>query len=377
MKYLNKFSEETAYEEYRRSFEGLVPHDVALVGSEVKYYSETSPFYFEAVENTTLKFSYYTTVEYSYDALTWKVLSEAIEVPAGTKVYLMPPDYDSESAQQYARLQATGKYKLGGALYSNIGSRRWYGNEFKENSYLVSLEDLILPNTTNINWFNSLFAKCTNLIKGPRVLYGWYTGPDWSYYAMFSGCTELEEGPAVLMNRDAIRDSEINLNSLYKGCDKINKLTLYSRGYNSNLGPSGGSFTAKFTEVVTSESGEALVNTAFADSLPSHAYKSLFEALPSGWSVVVRNLDTGEDFVYFFVKKSDSAASRYVASKNTTWNQWIAETTDTGFSVGGDGYVMCDGECLFLQGVKVLGSDIINCYGNSPYIKESLVVAES
>ena len=61
---------------------------------------------------------------------------------------------------------------------------------FRENSKLLSAENLIMPATTlTTNCYRTMFYQCTNLVKGPVLPATKLIGG--CYYGIFSGCSSM------------------------------------------------------------------------------------------------------------------------------------------------------------------------------------------
>lgn len=154
-------------------------------------------------------------VQYSRDRSTWKTLSNTstttrtVIVQPGEKIYLRcSANGWGHTSTPSSRNSITGVSKVGGNIMSLLYGSNFTGNEtsfpsgssanfrylLRENSNLLSAEDLILPATQLADaCYSGMFNKCTNLLTAPKLpatvlIYDCYDG-------MFNTCSSLTEAP--------------------------------------------------------------------------------------------------------------------------------------------------------------------------------------
>ena len=97
-----------------------------------------------------------------------------------------------------------------------VGSQHTFRGLFKDNTSLISTENLILPATTLAQrCYHSMFQGCTSLKTAPELPAT--TLADWCYANMFHGCTSLTtapELPATTLAKNCYR-------SMFNGCTSL------------------------------------------------------------------------------------------------------------------------------------------------------------
>ncbi len=128
--------------------------------------------------------------------------SEIILPNAGDRVYFYGTS-GTFSTGYYgdgiSRFGGTGRLKTGGILVTLLGrdggsiSTTCFHSLFERNDALVDASELIMPDETAPNCFDTMFGYCNNLLRGPS-LPTLHISPR-CYQCMFSYCPSLQEAP--------------------------------------------------------------------------------------------------------------------------------------------------------------------------------------
>ena len=187
---------------------------------------------FEAVENTTFKFTK-AGLSYSLDnGKTWASLAANTATPtvnAGNKI-LFKGEMTPSSSNPYGigTFSSTGKYNAMGNVMSLLFGDNFIGQTdltgkndafyslFASNTHLVDASNLKLPATTLTNYcYYYMFDGCTSLTSAPELPATTLANQCYSY--MFNGCTSLTsapELPATTLTNDCY-------NSMFNGCTSL------------------------------------------------------------------------------------------------------------------------------------------------------------
>jgi hypothetical protein len=161
-----------------------------------------------------------TSVSYSTDKISWNTLtinntnqSFSVTLNMGEKLYLKgtgnryAKGYDSG---YYCNFSATGNYVVYGnimsllygddfASHTSFPTNSNYvfgGGLFKNNTTLVSAENMVLPATAMVSsCYHRMFSGCTSLTAAPSLPAT--TLASFCYNYMFNGCTSLTVAPAL------------------------------------------------------------------------------------------------------------------------------------------------------------------------------------
>ena len=137
-----------------------------------------------------------------------------------------------------SRFSSTGRYKVGGFLYSlliinptvlmkpNISSSQNMGLAsgmfaylFYNSSNLVSAEDLLITYAMKSSGYCSTFRKCTSLTKGPQIIATKAVGgSDFSH--AFNGCTSLTQITCLVKNWNYTNTSD-NRSNFYLWVENV------------------------------------------------------------------------------------------------------------------------------------------------------------
>ena len=190
----------------------------------IKFIGYSEPFYVENITNSTETLSIKksnssaptVTVQYSTNGNLWHNLGSTSTtaltktIPAGTKLYLKASTSSwGNASTASSRNSITGVSKVGGNIMSLLYGSDFTGNEtsfpsgssanfrylLRENSNLLSAEDLILPATTLANGcYCGMFSQDRSLVHGPKRLPAEVLTTD-CYRGMFEYCNSLAECP--------------------------------------------------------------------------------------------------------------------------------------------------------------------------------------
>lgn len=215
MKYLKKYQTKSEYDADYYSGKLPFPH-VALVEGHVVYAEqfesetdERTPFYIEAIEDLTVKFSV-NAIEYSLDNSLWESLPVNTETPtvsAGNKIYFRAKGLTSSSSTGIGTFTISGKCNLGGNIMSMqngadflnsraILSTYRFSKLFYAQAKIINAKRLILP----AQWLHSycyqyMFYGCSSLVEAPELPAT--SLADYCYCYMFYNCTSLVKAPAL------------------------------------------------------------------------------------------------------------------------------------------------------------------------------------
>lgn len=193
---------------------------------------------------TTSNLSY---VEYSVDDCnTWvktnNVTDTAVtittpEIISGKKVYwrgsgIRTSNVNSSSATYCATFSSTGKYNVSGTLLSLLKGREittsttlsynyTFSGLFRNDTHVVSAENLIFPTNTATYCYDYFFRGCTSLVTAPKILPA-MTLSSYCYRNMFYGCTSLLRGPEL----PALTLVGQCYNNMFYGCTKLNYIKM-------------------------------------------------------------------------------------------------------------------------------------------------------
>lgn len=185
---------------------------------------ESTPFYIEDISGSANTLSIKKdsssaptiTVEKSTDGVAWETMGTTsttditATIPANGKLYLRATANKwATSVSYYNTITASGRHNVGGNILSllhgstftgytrNLTSTNTYAfiSLFRDDTNLVSAENLILNTTLATYCYYSMFSGCASLTTAPELpatklaLY--------CYQAMFNGCTSLTTAPAL------------------------------------------------------------------------------------------------------------------------------------------------------------------------------------
>lgn len=213
------------------------------------FQDKTVPFYVQNITNSNETLSIKKSassaptlsIQYSRNRKDWTSMSSTsttartLTVQPGEKIYLRCNTNSwGNTSTASSRNSITGVSKVGGNIMSLLYGSSFTGNEtsfpsgssanfrylLRENSNLLSAEDLILPATQLANaCYGGMFNQCTNLLTAPKLpatvlIYDCYDGmfntcssltvapdlpattlADRCYYGMFQSCTALTKTP--------------------------------------------------------------------------------------------------------------------------------------------------------------------------------------
>ena len=240
---------------------------------------------FEALEDTTFKFTR-NALEYSVDdGSTWVELPASTNTPtvaSGDKIMFkqVNPTIGS-SYYGIGSFSSTGKFNVSGNIMSLL-----YGDDFdgqtslsgKNNVFarlfyncknVISVSNLSLPATTLANYcYYYMFDYCKNLTTAPELPAT--TLANYCYFGMFSGCTNLTTAPELPATKLGYHCYE----SMFYNCSKLNSITCYAT---TNIRP----FILENWVYGVSETG------TFTRS-SSSSWPSGVSGIPTGWSIIVQ-----------------------------------------------------------------------------------------
>lgn len=211
MNYLKSFNNSTEYESDQPNF--LHPHVSFIKDDKRVIYEKTAHDYsqdyltFEALENSTFKFSG-NTVEYSLDeGETWTTLASNTDTPtvsAGNKIMFRSNIY-GDSTNGIGKFSSIGRFKAMGNVasmtdyvnFSGVTSVRSLTKMFFGCSGLTDASKLVLPATSlSANCYTLMFFNCANLEKAPATLPA-TTLKQSCYDSMFAKCASLTTAPTL------------------------------------------------------------------------------------------------------------------------------------------------------------------------------------
>lgn len=186
---------------------------------------------FEALENTTFKFTE-NALQYSLnDGNTWTTLPADTDSPtitAGSKIMWKGiPDSISDE-YGIGAFSATGNFEVSGNIMSLLYGDNFIGQTdltgkswafldlFTDNDKLIDAENLILPATTLArSCYSNMFYGCTSLTTAPELPMA--TLAFGCYDSMFQGCTSLTTAPEL----SATTLVEGCYDSMFQGCTSL------------------------------------------------------------------------------------------------------------------------------------------------------------
>lgn len=220
MKYINKFSDNTAYNTYLE--DGNIPtpnlfmiHGENKVKKKLKVSNGKNTYLtFEAIESGIFTFTANgsNSLLYSIDnGQTWTSGVNTPTIAAGDKVLWKGNCIVAPNTYAIGRFSSTGKFNVSGNILSLIygdeykgkykidntsSSYKWVFNKLFYNTKIVNAKDLLLiADILSDNCYYSLFEKCSLLITAPALPA--MTLANYCYSSMFSGCSALTSAPAL------------------------------------------------------------------------------------------------------------------------------------------------------------------------------------
>lgn len=178
----------------------------------------TIPFYVEDVSGSDNTITLYhgdsnLGIEYSTDRTTWNSLGSSsyptVVCQANGKVYFRASGKGWDTNRFDT---ATGSFKIGGNIMSLAYGSNFTGSEtsfpqvsgidngyfyqiYKNNTNLISAEDLLLPLASQDKCFNEMFYGCTGLTVAPQLPSTEVSS--YCYREMFYGCNSLTSAPQL------------------------------------------------------------------------------------------------------------------------------------------------------------------------------------
>ena len=182
-----------------------IPTGWTVENDQVPYDEEY--FTIEPLNNGSITFSK-TGLSYSTDKITWSSLGTAsLSVTQGRNVYLKGTMTPS-SSDGIGTLRSTVNINASGNIMSLLYGDNFIGETsltgknyafyalFKNNTYVVNAQNLILPATTLASYcYASMFYGCTGLTTAPELPAT--TLPSSCYSHMFYNCTSLTTAPVL------------------------------------------------------------------------------------------------------------------------------------------------------------------------------------
>lgn len=153
-------------------------------------------FKITALENLTISFS--NNLEYKYDANTWDLwetytANETLQIDT-SKSIIFRGDLTPNENTGIGTFAISGNCTVSGNLLSliNYGNISNYAFKylFKDCTYLLNAEDLILPNTTTISCYEGMFKNCSSLETAPILHATTLTSN--CYKELFYNCESLD-----------------------------------------------------------------------------------------------------------------------------------------------------------------------------------------
>lgn len=239
---------------------------------------------FEALESGTFTFTGYSTntVSYSIDnGKTWTSLASATASPtisAGDRIMWKASRLSIDSSESgIGTFSATGNFNMEGNAMSLASGDDFIGKTtisayqfrtlFKNNTKLISAENLILPATTaSSGCYREMFYGCTGLTTPPELPATTLSNNCYDY--MFYDCTNLKSAPKLY----AATLANNSYRGLFYGCTLINYIECLATDISvSNC-------TQYITRNVAS-TGTFVI----ADGMTS--WQRNYHGIPSGWTV--------------------------------------------------------------------------------------------
>ena len=188
---------------------------------------------FEAIESGTFSFSL-NNIQYSLDdGSTWTTLTAGSSTPtitAGNKIIWKASGLTATSSNYggLGTFSATGNFNVFGNILSLVNgdnfnsvssiARYQFGSMFRNNTKLVSAENLILPSFNNNDAYIFFMSGCSNLIKAPKI----------SHITLVSECF------ARMFERTALTETPVFSNAtstaarcymyMFNGCTSLTKV---------------------------------------------------------------------------------------------------------------------------------------------------------
>ena len=232
--------------------------------------------------------SYATSLSYSKDKSNWTdtIIDDTaqtitIPVTSGDNVYLKGIAKQLGNSSTGVNINSNADINASGNIMSLLygddykdkvafpsGSQYTFNELFKNNTHLISAENLILPATTSTSsCYSGMFYGCTSLIAAPELpatkLYSY------CYSSMFQGCTSLTtapELPATTLKMSCYYH-------MFENCNKLNSITMLATDISASgclsIWVRGVSSTGTFTKASS------------MTTLPTGN-----SGVPSGWTVV-------------------------------------------------------------------------------------------
>lgn len=371
MNNLKKFETEAEYQAWKDGDDYVFPN-ICKVGEEVVYNNYPDPFWIEALEDVTVRFTnnWQNTSfvgEWSFDKTTWTKFSSEVTVRIGQKLYFR---YTKNTGER--RLWVSGKYNVGGSILSLVYGADYLMYDthsinifyylFSEAKKVVNAKYLVLAtkmqsSASNIEgMYYNLFSGCSLLETPPRLP----RTPLGSccYANMFFGCSSLKKAPSMLATTSDTSSNRWGYyNEMFRGCSKLSyiKMLFPSGAFQNN------DTTSDWTRYWVS--GVASTGTFIASSKRTSFTRGV-HGIPEGWDLYLYDEDNDRYVVKF---KVNGIPYEFYTNepRDVRWSDFINSVHNTNGFTNNHNYDI------------VYGSDFVLYGGNKVSYSEKIILNAS
>ena len=239
---------------------------------------------FEALEDTTFKFTR-NALEYSVDdGSTWVTLPVSINTPtvvSGDKIMFKKVNPTISSSYGIGTFSSTGKFNVSGNIMSLLygddfdgqtslsGKNNVFSMLFRNCKNVISVSNLILPATTLADYcYYGMFYGCSSLTTGSKLPAN--TLANYCYQEMFRNCTSLTTAPEL----PATTLVDYCYQQMFYNCSKLNSITCYA--------------TTKILTFVLENWVYGVSGTGTFTRSSSSSWSTGVSGIPTGWSIIVQ-----------------------------------------------------------------------------------------
>lgn len=350
MENLKIFNTQEEYQTWKDSDDYVYPN-ICKVGEEVVYNGYPEPFWIEALEDVSVRFTRSWSKTdfcgfYSYDKITWTSWSSEIILRKGQKIYIR---YDVFTERL---LWVSGKYNVGGSIvsliygehyleYESIGSVNLKHLFSEEATSVISAEDLVLVKATSAA-YAGLFKNCSLLIKAPKLPKYLYRN---CYEETFRGCASLKKAPSLLVSSPHNTDRGWYKN-MFDGCSDLSYIKMMM---SIDFGSPGTTSDWNMNWV----NGVAEKGTFIANAKRTYFTRGV-HGIPEGWDLYLYDEDNDRYVVKFSVngipyefytdEPRDITWREFVESNHNTNGFYIEDNFHTIYTSNGEDRIILNNE---------------------------------
>lgn len=367
MENLKKFNTQKEYQAWKDGDDYVYPN-VCKVGDDVVYNDYPEPFWVEALEDVSVKFTNSWQASsycgyWSFDNTNWSAWSNEVIVRKGEKLYLT---YSYATGERW--LWVSGKYNVGGSILSLVHGKDYLNYDshnfvfqylFKNALSVVSAKELVLAtvfgntNSNNSGMYYQLFNNCTLLEEAPRLPTALAAG---CYNGMFNNCSSLYKAPSLLATKSTVVTNgyAYYYRGMFTGCSNLSYIKMLLP-FAFNGEDSTGNWSGNWV------SGVSPTGTFIASSKRTDFTRGV-NGIPVGWDLYLYDEDNDRYVVKF---KVNGIPYEFYTDRprSVPWDEFCSSEYNTnGFTymIGSPyGPVKSGSDFILLNGNQVMEDDKI------------------